>query len=115
MEFRDLPKENFVGDLEADGTHFDEDKHHKHDYTEVIKHNDFESVRVVKEETFFRKVLFLFLSANLWTLLMTFIPVFFNVGPSDYYPGHPGWYTGLQLRVVFILLNNTLNSFMCGA
>lgn len=31
---------------------------------------------------------------TLWTLFLVSVPVMTEVGPSNYYAGHPGWYTG---------------------
>mmetsp|Transcript_22376 Transcript_22376/g.37425 ORF Transcript_22376/g.37425 Transcript_22376/m.37425 type:complete len:336 (-) Transcript_22376:180-1187(-) len=42
----------------------------------------------------YRTILLYFLVANLWTLVMTGIPVITEVGPDTYYENHPNWYTG---------------------
>lgn len=39
-------------------------------------------------------LLSLILFSNLWVLVMTALPVAANIGPDNYYAGHPGWYTG---------------------
>jgi len=39
-------------------------------------------------------LLSLILFSNIWVLVMTVLPVAVDVGPNNYYPGHPGWYTG---------------------
>lgn len=40
-----------------------------------------------------RTILATIFASNLWTLLMSMIPVLYEVGPNDYYT-QPGWYTG---------------------
>lgn len=42
----------------------------------------------------YRSVLVLFLTVTLWTLILTAIPILTTVGPDNYYPRHPGWFTG---------------------
>lgn len=36
----------------------------------------------------------LFFVSNIWTFILTVLPVFASIGPTTYYSGHPGWYTG---------------------
>jgi hypothetical protein len=45
-------------------------------------------------DQFYLDLFALYLASNLWTLLMTGIPLLANLGPDTYYPHHPGWYTG---------------------
>jgi hypothetical protein len=45
----------------------------------------------------YTKLLILFFCSNLWTLLLTTIPVVSNVQPSSYYAKHNGWYSGADV------------------
>ena len=42
----------------------------------------------------YRVIFSIFLLASLWTLILTFVPVFSSVGPSNIYKQEDGWYTG---------------------
>ncbi len=42
----------------------------------------------------YRKILLIILFSNLWTLVLTVLPVFVDFGPHNYYARHPDWYTG---------------------
>jgi hypothetical protein len=39
------------------------------------------------------RIMALFIASNLWTILMTFLPVLLDLNDTLYRP-HPGWYTG---------------------
>ena len=36
----------------------------------------------------------MFVLIHIWTIVLTFIPVFADVGPTDLYPKHDDWYGG---------------------
>ncbi len=42
----------------------------------------------------FRKILGCFLLTYVWTLVLTGVPLFVEIGPNNYYANHPNWYTG---------------------
>lgn len=42
----------------------------------------------------YRWLLLYLLLANIWTLVLTALPVVTNVRPNNYYAHHPDWYTG---------------------
>lgn len=45
----------------------------------------------------YKQIFCYYLLTLLWTLLLTAIPIFANLPPKNYYPNHPGWYTGNDL------------------
>lgn len=57
----------------------------KNDQSELIKSYDFLQ---------YGTILQLFLFTNLWTLLLTVVPVLISIPSNEYYRGHPNWYTG---------------------
>ena len=52
------------------------------------------ALRRNKGEVSLRWILLYFLIANIWTFVLTSIPVLTNTGPDNYYAHHPDWYTG---------------------
>jgi len=42
----------------------------------------------------YRTILFIILFTVLWTLTLTFVPVFLDLPPNNYYAHHPNWFAG---------------------
>lgn len=63
------------------------------DEEELIVNNDIHNYPI-ESNVPYRTILLIILISNLWTLILTLVPVIANVGPDNYYAHHPGWYTG---------------------
>ena len=59
----------------------------------------------------YRQILFVILIANLWTLVLTTVPVIANLGPNDYYAHHPNWYAGNDVMRFIEPIGGTILQF----
>lgn len=60
----------------------------------------------------YRSLLFVIFLSNLWTLVLTIVPVMVSIPPNNYYTGHDDWYTGSDVVRLLEPIGGTVFNFV---